>query len=288
MINLSQFIILKMGNKFIFKESLQSGQNCSDIDIIPIFLSNQKKESNEEIIDRIDHKRNILSKMKASYFSIKEDFFTSSIQEVESEMNRYKHNLENIKNNDYNLFQYLLSIINNNRTNPKLVSMRNISLSDYKNMNFETKKIIFDGIYQNRHVFAQKLLSPNVNVEQINLFKTFIGNPNISDKIAESYFNLFNPKVKLAAYKYFKNLYKLDYLTLYYYYPAKNDGPKMHRFNFVNNISDLFMAAQNDYLSMMNPRLILENGKEIMNNNRYKCIGALYLSNNTKIKILKR
>jgi hypothetical protein len=275
-----------MGNKFIFKEPLESGLYYPDIDIIPIFISNQNKESNEEMINRLNHKRNTLSKMKASYFSKNEDFFSSSIQEVESEMIRYKHNLENIKNNDYKGFQELLSIINNNRTNPKLISMQNISLSDYKNMNNETKKIILDGIIENRHVIVPKLFPSNV--EQINLFKTFIGNHNIPDSRAISYFDPFNPKVILAAEQYFKDKYKLDYLTLYYYYPTKNDGPKMHRFNFVTNISKLFMAAQNDYISVTNPRLILENGKEIVNNNRYKCIGAMNLSNNTKIKVLKR
>lgn len=357
MMNLNQFIIFKMGNKVIFKESLTllksngsqyspPNQNVTKkkgdftgMDIVPKFMINQnQRESNEEMIRRINNKRNTLSKIMTSYFSEKDDFFTSSIQEVESEVNRYKDNLEKIKNNDYEGFQELLSFINNNRSNPSLASMKNISLSDYKNMNYETKKIIFGGIYENRPAIAMKLnlnywnsyvdvnpiqrpspspglgpefksappqqrpragtsasankkrinLNTLITVEQIDLFKTFIGNPNLPDNHAKTYFDPSNPKVVLAADKYFKNIYKLDYLTLYYYYPTKNDGPKIHRFKFVAEISDLFMAAQNDYLSVVNPRLILENGKEIMNNKRYKCVGALNLSNNTKIRVLNR
>ena len=353
MMNLNQFIILKMGNKFIFREPLQilksngnqyyspkqndpnkNNGKLADMDIIPKFMANQNKGSNEVMTDRLNKSKNIFNKMMTSYFSEKEEFFTSSIQEVETEMNRYKDNLENIKNNDYKGFQELLSFINNNRSNPNLVSMQNISLSDYKNMNYETKKIILGGIYENRPEISKKLnlhavniyqdinpmpmpgqysgikkqVSPpqrprggtsfsqppriNINtlitIDQIELFRTFIGNPNIPENHVKSYFDPSNPKVVLAADKYFKNIYKLDYLTLYYYYPTKNDGPKIHRFKFVSDISELFMAAQNDYISVMNPRLILENGKEIMNNKRYKCVGALNLSNNTKIKVLNK
>ena len=353
MMNLNQFIILKMGNKFIFREPLQilksngnqyyspkqndpnkNNGKLADMDIIPKFMANQNKGSNEVMIDRLNKSKNIFNKMMASYFSEKEEFFTSSIQEVETEMNRYKDNLENIKNNDYKGFQELLSFINNNRSNPSLVSMQNMSLSDYKNMNYETKKIILGGIYENRPEISKKLnlhavniyqdinpmpmagqysgikkqVSPpqrprggtsfsqppriNINtlitIDQIELFRTFIGNPNMPENHVKSYFDPSNPKVVLAADKYFKNIYKLDYLTLYYYYPTKNDGPKIHRFKFVSDISELFMAAQNDYISVMNPRLILENGKEIMNNKRYKCVGALNLSNNTKIKVLNK
>jgi len=352
MINLNQFLIFKMGNKILFREPLQAlksnggsqyypprqnepnkkNGNLADMDIVPKFMANHKKGENEVMLERLTKSKNIFNKMMTSYFSEKEDFFTNSIQEVETEMNRYKDNLENIKNNDYKGFQELLSFINNNRSNPNLSSMQNMSLSDYKNMNYETKKIILGGIYENRPSIAMKLNLNAVNIyqnmpnqnpaqktyinqppqpqrpragtsfvnpkrinidtlitsDQIELFRTFIGNPKMPDNHAKSYFDPSNPKVILAADKYFKNIYKLDYLTLYYYYPTKNDGPKVHKFKFVTEVSELFMAAQNDYLSVMNPRLILENGKEIMNNKKYKCIGALNLSNNTKIKVLNK
>ena len=128
-----------------------------------------------------------------------------------------------------------------------------------------------------------------ISQEQISLFKTFVGNQNIPDNHVLSYFDVSNPKVVIAANKYFKNIYGTEYLTLYYYYPTKaQSGTKIHKFRFTSEISDLFMGAQNDYLSMVNPRLILENGKEIVNDRKIKCIGALNLSNNSKIKVLSK
>ena len=79
----------------------------------------------------------------------------------------------------------------------------------------------------------------------------------------------------------------IDYLTLYYYYPAKKQGgTKMHKFRFIEEVSNLFSAAKDDYISVVSPRLYMENGKEIINDRRTKCIGALNLSNNSKIKVI--
>ena len=46
------------------------------------------------------------------------------------------------------------------------------------------------------------------------------------------------------------------------------------------------MSAQDDYIFVIKPRLYLENGKEIFNDKRTKCIGALNLNNNSTIKVL--
>ena len=51
----------------------------------------------------------------------------------------------------------LLSFINNNRSNPNLVSLQNISLIDYKNMNYESKKKILGGIYENRPEISKEI-----------------------------------------------------------------------------------------------------------------------------------
>ena len=357
--NLNQFVSLKMGNKFLFKEPLQSlkflrnqniqqgnrnnmnnmnnnwerpnyyspnninnKRNYEGMDVIPKFIANENmKEINNELLDRILKKKGIFIKMMKNYFSEGEDFFSNSIMEIESEMNRYKDIQENNKNNDFEGFKDLLSFINNNRTNPNLASLQNISINDYKNMNYDTKKIVLGGIYENRPKFALRLNLKNyenyqnpakqransfsnnkinmankrpsnlnlISQEQISLFKTFVGNQNISDNHVLSYFDVSNPKVVIAANKYFKNIYGTEYLTLYYYYPTKaQSGTKIHKFRFTSEISDLFMGAQNDYLSMVNPRLILENGKEIVNDRKIKCIGALNLSNNSKIKVLSK
>ncbi len=79
----------------------------------------------------------------------------------------------------------------------------------------------------------------------------------------------------------------MDYLVLHYYYPAKGQaGKKTHKFSFTDEIGNLFIAAQNDYISVINPRLYLDNGKEIFDDKKVKCIGALNLSNNSTIKVL--
>lgn len=67
----------------------------------------------------------------------------------------------------------LLSFINNNRSNPNLVSLQNISLIDYKNMNYESKKKILGGIYENRPEISRKL-----NLHMVNIYQDINQNPN--------------------------------------------------------------------------------------------------------------
>ena len=344
--NINQFIMLRMGNKIVFKEPIHTiksfsnqnfqgnnnfnnngyqqnhyskynnnnnnKKNYKGMDVIPKFIANENmKEVNRELLDGLLKKKNIYYKLMRTYFSENESNFGNSIQEVEKEMNNYIDISENNKNKDFDGFMDLLSFINCNRTNSNLAAMQNISLNDYRSMNYDKQKIILGGIYQNKQLIAQKLslnsfesnnqkkenMGNNKNFnnknrfsnqnqisqEQINLFKTFIGNPYISDTHVISYFDKSNPKVIIAANKYYKNIYGTDYLTLYYYYPGKGQS-KMHKFNFTDEIAKLFMCAEDDYMSIINPRLYLENGKEIIKDKKAKCIGALNMSNNSKIK----
>ena len=46
------------------------------------------------------------------------------------------------------------------------------------------------------------------------------------------------------------------------------------------------MTAHKDFLSMNEPKLYTENGKQIINDKRIKCLGALGLANNSKIKVI--
>jgi hypothetical protein len=350
MSNNSQYIALKMGNKLVFRDPLNTirsypGQNYNNayqsnynnqnsnykkrnyegMDVLPKFIANENmKEVNRELLERLMKKKNIFNKMMNAYFSENQFSFMNSLQEVEMEMNRYKDISENNKNKDFEGFMDLLSFMNCNRTNGNLTAMQNISLNDYRTMNYDTKKIVLAGIFENKIALSQKLnlksyekYMPNrpsyqnnmnnnrnnnvnnnmnnnkfynqnpITKEQIELFKTFIGNPHISDQHVKSYFDPSNPKVILAANKYYKNIYGLDYLTLNYYYPYKaKSGIKVHKFKFTGELSELFLAAEGDFISVKSPRLFLENGKEIFNNNKVKCIGALNLSNNAKIKVL--
>ena len=345
--SLSQTLCLKMGNKLIFKEPLQAlkslsnpntrGQqsnyiptgnkrkrNYEGMDIIPKFIANENmKEINLELLNRLCSKKNTFNKMVNAYFSGYDENFFNSINEIEMEMNRVKDISENLKTKDFDGFRDLLSTINNNNTNANLTAMQNISLDEYMNLDFNKKKAVLGGIYQNKAVITQRLnLKPinninknqrransmyinkpqtnipknndgrmsNANIvssEQLELFKIFIGNPKLPNKHAQSYFDRSNPKVKVAADNYFKNIYGVDFLTLYYYYPMKaNSGVKIHKFKFTADVLDLFMAAEDDFISVKTPRLYTENGTEIINDKKTKCIGVLNLANNSKIKVL--
>ena len=133
---------------------------------------------------------------------------------------------------------------------------------------------------------VQKKVVPVTN-EQIELFKTFVGNSTLSNPMVVSYFDLYHPKVKFAAEKYFKSRYGSDYITLNFVYATEPDS-KQHKFRFTSEIKELFMAAQDHGMSFVNPKLVMENGKEIMNNRKIKCIGALNLNNNSIIKVFKQ
>jgi hypothetical protein len=272
--------------------------------------------------------------------------------DIELEMDKYKSIMENQKDKDFEGYKNLLSFINNNRTNANLNALENISLNEYRNMNYDTKKRILSGIFENRESFAKKLdimmttsikrrtntlsykipanmdinnINPNninqfndkynyennyndmnyqkrennqqipnqnqnqnyynipISQEQIDLFKIVINNPKIPNNHAQSYFNKSNPKVMDAAEKYFKNIYGLDYITLNYKY--NNKVSKIHKFRFSGNVDALFLAAQEDYISITKPRLFLANGNEILKDKKIKCIGALNLENNSTINV---
>ena len=323
-----------MGNKILFKENLQvlktfgnnsfqpnnykSANSNSNInakrriydgmDVIPKFIANENmKELNNELMDRLLKKKNIFTKMMKSYFSDNEDSFTNSLREIQKEMDGYKDIMEKCKDRDFDGFMDLLSFINSNKTNMNLSSMQNMTLNDYRNMNYDTKKNILAGIYENRQLISHKLnlkyidnernkmtnimyknnAKENINMKNNNNNSRVSNKKNITQEQIISYFDISNPQVIIAAEKYFKNVYGCDCLTLYYYYPSKRQsGARMHKFKFTSDITQLFMSAQDDYFSIVNPRLYLENGKEIINDKRRKCIGALNLLNNSKIKVL--
>jgi oligoribonuclease NrnB/cAMP/cGMP phosphodiesterase (DHH superfamily) len=112
------------------------------MDVIPKFIANENmKELNNELMDRLLKKKNIFTKMMKSYFSDNEDSFTNSLQEIQKEMDGYKDIMEKCKDRDFDGFMDLLSFINSNKTNMNLSSMQSMTLDDYRNMNYDTKKI---------------------------------------------------------------------------------------------------------------------------------------------------
>ena len=322
-------------------------RNYQNMDVIPKFIAYENsQEVNRDLANRLLDKKAKLNTLINAYISGEQSDFNKAIMDVELEMDKYKSIMEQQKSKDFEGYKELLTFINNNKTNSNLKALQSISLNDYRNMNYDMKKRVLSGIFENRETISKKL---NVNVnsnsemkrtnslsykkhenmninnnyennnynnnnnnnnnnninnynindysnynmmmhnqmpitqEQIDLFKIFVNNPNISNNHVESYFNKSNPKVIEAAEKYFKNIYKADFITLNYKY--KNRAPKVHKFRFSGNLDALFLAAQEDYLSIIKPRLFLENGREIVKDKRIKCIGSLNLENNSTINV---
>ena len=156
--------------------------------------------------------------------------------------------------------------------------------NNYENNNYNN--INENNVYDiNNYNNYNNMMKNNIPIsqEQIDLFKIFVNNPKIPNNHVESYFNRTNPKVMEAAENYFKNIYKADYITLTYKY--NNRGSKIHKFRFSGNIDALFLAAQEDYASVIKPRLFLDTNREIIKDKKIKCIGALNLENNSTINV---
>jgi len=309
--------------------------NFQNMDVLPKFIDiENSQDMNRELAHKLEEKTTKLKALINAYMSKEQSDYTKAIMDVELEMDKYKSIQEQQKNKDFDGFKDLLSFINDNKTNSNLKEMKFMSLTEYKGMNYDIKKKILSGIFENRESFAERLniniktdthkriksqVSNNVNYnmnnqnnkinnnynnnnndnynnynkmmsnqvfitdDQLQLFKIFINNPKMSNEHAVTYFDKTNPKVKDAAEKYFKNIYRADYITLNYIY--KNRAAKVHKFRFSGDINALFLAAQEDYLSVTNPRLFAQNEKEIFKDKKIKCIGALNLENNSNINV---
>ena len=123
-----------------------------------------------------------------------------------------------------------------------------------------------------------------IKEEHLEAFRNFIGNHKLSDRIIISYFDINYPNVKIAAQKYFKSKYGVDEITLIYIYQKNPNDKIFHKFELVSEVNELFLAAKTE--NIKNPKLYLQTGKEIINNRKIKCIGALNLDNNAIIKII--
>ena len=195
--NLDKMLYLKMGNKLIFKEPLKGikyaveqyknpnsdlnrndryniykpmsnqqsnipkpniKRNYQNMDVIPKFIDYENsQEMNKELAKRLVDKKAKLNIFINAYVSGEQNDFTKQIMDIELEMDKYKSIMESQKDKDFDGYKNLLSFINNNRTNANLNALENISLNEYRNMNYDTKKRILSGIFENRESFAKKL-----------------------------------------------------------------------------------------------------------------------------------
>ena len=307
--------------------------NFQNMDVLPKFIDYENSQDmNRELAHKLEEKKTKLKALINAYISKEQSDYTKAIMDVELEMDKYKSIMEQQKNKDFDGFKDLLGFINDNKTNSNLKEMKFMSLTEYKGMNYDIKKKILSGIFENRESLAKRLnvyittdthkriksqvlnnVNSNMNNQnnrinnnynnndnynnynkmmsnqvfvsddQLQLFKIFINNPKMSNEHAVTYFDKTNPKVRDAAEKYFKNIYRADYITLNYIY--KNRQPKVHKFRFSGDVNALFLAAQEDYLSVTNPRLFAQNEKEIIKDKKIKCIGALNLENKSDINV---
>ena len=176
------------------------------------------------------------------------------------------------KNNFDKINQNLVLFMENNNNN-----INNIKTNE-SNDNSEQ---VNNKIEKNKTIYRK---INKIKEEYIKSFKTFIGNDKLSDRIIISYFDINHPNVKIAAQKYFISKYGLDEITLIYIYQTNPNDKFCHKFKLISEINELFIKAKNE--KNINPRLYMKSGKEIKNNSKIKCIGALNLDNNSIIKII--
>jgi hypothetical protein len=129
-----------------------------NMDVIPKFIYYENdQEMNKELAYKLFEKKNKLNTLVNTYISKDYFDFNKSIMDIELEMDKYKSIMEQQKDKDYEGFKDLLYFINNNRTNENLKEMQSISLNEYKNMNYDIKKKVLSGIFENREDISKKL-----------------------------------------------------------------------------------------------------------------------------------
>ena len=274
-----------------FINSNRTNSNLTDMQNMKIDdYKNMRQETKNQILGGIFENRHLFGKKLDLDYSINNNNYNNN--------NRNNNYNNNNRNNNYNNNNRNNNYINNNNNNNNYNNNKknnnnynyNYNNNPYMVNNINTGKLMRSNTNYNKQYNTYNQPQSNNNLmtqDQIDLFKRFVGNQKISNEEVLSYLDKFNPKVMVAAERYFKRIYGAETLTLQYFYPTvPNMGTRIHRFKFTSELSDLFMAAHEDYSSFSTTKLYLENGKEIKEDKRIKCIGALGLLNNAKIKVL--
>ena len=240
-------------------EKFELNDNMKFQEMISILNNNNKeniKLNNKNMTN--DKKKEILSLISSNkkIFSKKLSLNKNNFDKINQNLVLFMENNNNNRNNINN--------INTNESNDNSEQVNN-------KIKFEKSKTIYRKINK-------------IKEEYIKSFKTFIGNDKLSDRIIISYFDINHPNVKIAAQKYFISKYGLDEITLIYIYQTNPNDKFCHKFKLISEINELFIKAKNE--KNINPRLYMKSGKEIKNNSKIKCIGALNLDNNSIIKII--
>ena len=284
-------------------------------DVIPKFiLDKENLENNSE--KRMINGMRLFKKIESGYFIDEyKSRFGEEISKIEYEINNLQQSVEKNQLNDYIKFKEMISKLN----------LKEININKYKNLSNDSKKEILNLIKSNKKLYSNILCLNKNNIDKINgnltlfkeniinkkikrnktepnkigynkineinkikeeyleNFKNFIGNFKLSDRIIISYFDINHPNIKIAAKKYFQSKYGVDEITLIYIYKENQNDKIYHKFELVSEVNELFLAAKTENIN--NPKLYLKTGKEIKNNRKIKCIGALNLDNNSIIFI---
>ena len=308
--SLSQLSQLKK-NKNIISNNIEALNK----DVIPKFiLDKENLENNSE--KRMINEMRLFKKIESGYFIDEyKSSFGEEISKIEYEINNLQQSVEKNQLNDYIKFKEMISKLN----------LKEININKYKNLSNDSKKEILNLIESNKKLYSNILCLNKNNIDKINgnltlfkeniinkkikrnktepnkigynkinginkikeeyleNFKNFIGNFKLSDRIIISYFDINHPNIKVAAKKYFQSKYGVDEITLIYIYKENQNDKIYHKFELVSEVNELFLAAKTENIN--NPKLYLKTGKEIINNRKIKCIGALNLDNNSIIFI---
>lgn len=240
-------------------EKFELNDNMKFQEMISILNNNNK----ENIKLNNKNKTNDKKKEILSLISSNKKFFSKKLCLNKNNFDKINQNLVLFKENN-----------NNNRNNINNIKS-NESNDNSEQVNTKIK------IEKNKTIYRK---INKIKEEYIKSFKTFIGNDKLSDRIIISYFDINHPNVKIAAQKYFISKYGLDEITLIYIYQTNPNDKFCHKFKLISEINELFIKAKNE--KNINPRLYMKSGKEIKNNSKIKCIGALNLDNNSIIKII--
>ena len=312
--SLSQLSQLKK-NKNIISNNIEALNK----DVIPKFiLDKENLENNSE--KRMINEMRLFKKIESGYFINEyKSSFGEEISKIEYEINNLQQSVEKNQLNDYIKFKEMISKLNLKEIN--INEYKNLSKDSKKeilNLIKSNKKLYsnilclnknnIDKINGNLTLFKENIINkknnnnikrnktePNkigynkinginkIKEEYLENFKNFIGNFKLSDRIIISYFDINHPNIKVAAKKYFQSKYGVDEITLIYIYKENQNDKIYHKFELVSEVNELFLAAKTENIN--NPKLYLKTGKEIINNRKIKCIGALNLDNNSIIFI---
>ena len=292
-------------------------------DVITKFILDRYNLNNDCETIMINEER-LFKKIKNGYFIYKDKpNFGEEISKIEFEINNLQETIEKNQLNDYIKFKEMISILYlkeininkyknlSNDSKKEILKLISSNKKTYSNILGLNKKNI-DRINGNLSLFKENIINKKYNKynnklkrsktelneirynkinginkikeEYLDNFKNFIGNFKLSDRIIISYFDINHPNIKIAAKKYFKSKYGIDEITLIYIYKKNQNDKIYHKFELVSEINELFLAAKTENLN--NPKLYLKSGKEIINNRKIKCIGALNLDNNSIIYII--